>query len=116
MERQDVLLRTFVSLGLTETDAEVYLFLAKSGPQKGRDIAQALGLYKQQLYRSLRSLECKGCVKVAYAHPSRFFAVSIENVINLLVGANLQEAEIMEENRQKILSCWQAMMKKDQTE
>ena len=113
MVGQERLLKMLVSLGLAKTEAEIYLFLNKEGSQRGGDIAKTLGLHKQQLYRNLKSLKCKGCVKATLEHPSRFSAMSIKSLIDLHMRANLDEAQDMEENRQRILSNWQAMMKKD---
>jgi sugar-specific transcriptional regulator TrmB len=107
------MLKTLVSLGLTEIDSEIYLLLAKEGPQKGRNMAEALNLYKQQLYRSLKRLQRKGMINATLEHPSRFCAVPIENIIDLLIKANLEEVQQMEENRKKILSFWKAMIKKE---
>ncbi len=116
MVTEEKLLEALMGLGLKEIDAEIYVFLAKKGPQKGIDIAGALSLRKQPLYRSLKSLQCKGCVKATRERPSRFSAVSIEEVVDLLAGANLKEAQHLEENRQGILSYWQTMIKKDHTQ
>ena len=112
MVRQGMLLKSLVGLGLKEVDAEIYLLLAKEGPQTGRNIAEALTLYKQQLYRSLKSLQYKGCVKATSEHPSKFSAVAIEDVLDMLVDVSLEEVQDMEENRQRILSYWQAILKK----
>ncbi len=49
-------LEALVNLGLKETEAEVYIYLATKGKRKAGDIAEALGLYKQQIYRSLERL------------------------------------------------------------
>jgi len=35
------MLKTLVSLGFADIDAEVYVFLANEGPQKASDIAEA---------------------------------------------------------------------------
>lgn len=110
-----MLLKALMGLELKKADAEIYLLLAKEGPQTGRNIAEALNLYKQQLYRSLKSLQCKGCVKATRERPSKFSAVAIQDVLDMLVDVSLGEAEDLMENRQRILSYWQAMMKKEPT-
>jgi sugar-specific transcriptional regulator TrmB len=58
-------LRTLESYGLKRVDAEVYIFLAKKGPQKGIDIAGALKIRKRQLYSILEALQDKGVVTVS---------------------------------------------------
>jgi len=77
MNRERVL-KTLVSLGLSQVEAEVYFFLAQAGPVKGRDIAETLKLYKQQVYRNLKSLHAKGMVNTTFDRPARFSAVSLE--------------------------------------
>jgi len=106
-------MRALVSSGLTQTDAEVYIFLAPKTPQKARDIAFALKMKKQQLYSCLKSLQDKGIVNCTGEHPTLFSAVAIEKVIDSLIKANLEEAQHMEENRKKILSSWRSMIKEN---
>jgi len=73
-----------VGLGLTDVDAGIYLLLAKEGPRKGKSIGEALNLYKQQLYRSLKRLQEKGMVSSTLERPARFSAVSLEKVFRIL--------------------------------
>lgn len=105
------MLKNLVGVGLSRIDAEVYVFLATKGSQKARKIAEALKMSKQQLYRTLRKLQDKGIVHSSGERPATFSAVHIEKVIDLLIEANLEEAQQMEENREKILSLWRSMMK-----
>ena len=49
------MLKTLVNLGFTETDAQVYVYLATEGPQKASDIAEELQIYKLHLYRILKT-------------------------------------------------------------
>jgi len=109
----ELVMRALVSSGLTQTDAEVYIFLAPKTPQKARYIAFALKMKKQQLYSCLKSLQDKGIVNCTGEHPTLFSAVAIEKVIDSLIKANLEEAQHMEENRKKILSSWRSMIKEN---
>jgi sugar-specific transcriptional regulator TrmB len=109
------MLSALVNLGLSQADAQVYIFLAPKIPQKANDIANALKMNKQQLYLCLRNLQNKRILNSRGERPKLFSAVPIENVIDLLVKANLEEAQQMEENKQKILSFWQALIKKNTT-
>ena len=47
---QEWLFKTLVNLGIKQSDAEVYIFLSEMGPQKGKVIADALKLPKNQLF------------------------------------------------------------------
>ncbi len=100
-----------MKLGLSNTDARVYLFLALKIPQTAKNIGDALRMSKQKLYPCLNNLQKKGIVNCTSSSPKLFSAMPIENVVDLLVKANLKEAEIMEQNRQDILAHWQKIMK-----
>jgi len=110
---KEQLLKAIIDLGLSQVDAEVYIFLAKMGPQKGRNIADALKLYKQQLYRSLRNLQGKGLASATCEHPAPFSAVSLERVIELYVKVQTEEAKALQETKEELLSTWRSIIKKD---
>jgi len=102
------MLKTLESLGLKSLDAEVYVYLAQNISQKARDIAEALGIYKRQLYRSLKNLQQKGMVSASQERPARFFAVSFDKILDQFINANREEAKHIEQNREQILLIWQS--------
>jgi len=81
---QEKVLKTLGDLGLTRLDSKIYVYLAKRGPQKGKDISKALKIQKYQLYRSLKKLQSKAIVSATLEHPARFSAVSFEKVLDLV--------------------------------
>lgn len=103
-------LKALVKLGLSENEAKVYVFLAREGPQKGRNIAEALKLYKQQLYRSLKNLQSKEIVSTIIKRPSQFSAIPFDKALDLLVKAHLKEACDIEQDKEEILSQWHAIL------
>ena len=111
--RQEMLLKALVSLGLTEVDAEIYLLLAREGPQKGRNVAEVLKLYKQQLYKSLKRLQKKGVINATLERPARFSAVSLEKILDFLIEAKKEQALTLQANREELLSTWRSMNEKD---
>ena len=114
--RQEILLKALVSLGFTRIDAEIYLFLANAGPQKGRNIGEALNLYKQQLYRSLKRLQEKGMVSSTLERPARFSAVSLEKVLEFLIEAKKEQLLALQESKEELLSSWRTIVKRRQKE
>jgi sugar-specific transcriptional regulator TrmB len=102
-------LKTLVGLGLTRLDSQVYIYLAKRGPQKGQDLSKGLKVQKQQLYRSLKNLESKGIVSATLEHPARFTAVSFDKVVDIFVKSKMAEAHSIQENKDEILANWQAI-------
>ncbi len=102
MSREWVL-RTLVDLGLSQVEAEVYFFLAQAGPSKGRDIANMLKLYKHQLYCSLKSLQCKGCIKATPERPAQFFAVPLEKVLDQFMKEKMGQVKDLQSRRDELL-------------
>ncbi len=102
------MVRTLESLGLKRLDAEVYVYLMQNEPQKARDIAEALEMYKRQLYRSLRTLQRKGILSVSQERPALFSAVSFDKVLDQFIEADREQAQRIEENKEKLLSMWRS--------
>jgi len=111
MSREWVL-KTLVGLGLSEVEAEVYIFIAQAGPVKGRDIAEKLKLYKKLVYRSLKRLQAKGMVNTTFERPARFSAVSLEKILGFFMKAKTEQAKNLQSNREKLLSSWRSMIEK----
>jgi sugar-specific transcriptional regulator TrmB len=109
------IIKTLQGFGLERIDAEVYVYLAKKGPQKGLDIADALKIRKHQLYSTLKNLQSKGVVTASPEHPALFSAVAFEKALDLLVEANLEQAKAIKEIREELLSSWRDMTKRDNT-
>lgn len=106
-------MKTLANLGLTQIDAEIYIFLCREGPQNGRSIANALNLYKQQLSRSLKHLQGKGMVSSTFEHPAHFSAVSLEKILEILIEVKKEQALALQESKEELLSTWRAIAKKD---
>ncbi len=111
--KQKALAKALTNLGLSETDAEIYLLLAKEGPQPGRHIAESLALYKQQLYRSLKRLQKKGAISNSLERPAYFSAVSLEKVLDFLIKSKREQALALQESREELLSGWRKVIKKE---
>ena len=107
-------LKALVGLGLSQMEAEVYLFLAKQGPTTARNTAEALQVFRQQLYPCLRKLRTKEIVTATNQRPCQFSAIPFAKLFDLLVKAHLDEANSTEQNRGVILSEWRSMIKRGQ--
>jgi len=106
---QEKVLRTLESLGLSQSDAQVYVFLGKRGSQKAIDIAKALRMPKQQLYVVLKNLQSKAIVNATLERPARFSAVPFEKVLDLFVRARIEEAQRIQQGKNEFLSDWQSI-------
>ena len=108
-------LKTLEGFGLSRMDAKVYVYLAKKGPKKGRELANALQVTKQQLYPSLKNLKNKGVVTASLERPALFSAVAFEKVVELLIKIKVEQAKAIKETKEELLSSWRSMTKQDKT-
>ena len=109
------IIKTLEGFGLKRIEAEVYIYLAKRGPQEGMDLANALKIRKQQLYHILKNLQTKGAVTVRLDDPAVFSAKAFEKILDLLIEANIEQARAIEETKEELLSSWWSMIKQDNT-
>lgn len=106
---QEKVMKTLLDIGLTKLDSKVYIYLAKRGPQKGKEISKALKVQKPQLYRSLKNLQSKAIVSATLERPARFSAVSFEKVLDLFIRAKMEEAQAIQHEKSKLVSSWKAI-------
>ncbi len=107
------MLKALMKLGLSNSDARVYIFLVLKVPQTAKNIGDELRMSKQKLYPCLKNLQKKGIVNCTSSRPKLFSAMPMENAVDLLVKANLEQAEIMQQNRKEILAYWQEIMEQN---
>lgn len=100
------LIKGIVSLGLIRSEAEIYIYLVKQGPQKARKIAEALKMNKQLLYRYLRCLKSKEIVKASFERPAYFSAVPLDHSLEKLIEIYLVNTKVIEKDRDEILNQW----------
>ena len=106
---QEPVIKTLIELGLTRRDSEVYLLLAKKGPLRVRDISNILKLNRQQLHRSLKSLQSKGIVTSTLERPARFSAIPFEKAMDIFIKARMEEVQRLQRNKDEALSKWRSV-------
>ncbi len=102
-------MKALTSLGLSQTDAKVYLYLATSGPQKAEKIGDVLQLKEQLLHQSLEKLKGKRVVSSYFQKSVLFSALPFRKALDVLVKQQLKKAQTIEGYRDKILSTWKAI-------
>jgi sugar-specific transcriptional regulator TrmB len=107
------ILKAIMSIDLSETDAQVYVFLALNGPHKAKEITKKMNLYKEQLYRSLNNLKDKAIVEATVDYPAVFSAVSFELVLDLLLNAKKEQINSLKASKE-LLSSWRSLAEKDE--
>lgn len=98
--------KALVKLGLSETDARVYIHLATKEPNKAKNIATSLNINKQQIYHSLKRLQTKEIVKSNNEHPATFTALPFEKALDKLIDAKAEEEQNIEQNKEELLAAW----------
>ena len=96
--------------GLTEKEAEVYLFLAKTGVQRANEVSKRLKMHKAQVYRILDVLESKGLAEATLEFPARFVPVSFEHFLNMTIIAKREETFNLENRKSKLLARWESII------
>jgi len=96
-------------------DAEVYVYLAKKGPKKGSELANALQVTRQQLYPSLKNLKNKGVVTASLERPALFSAVAFEKVVELLIAIKVEQAKAVKETKKELMDSWRSIDWQEQT-
>lgn len=108
-------LKALTKLGLSQKEAEVYVYLATKGPQKSGNIAATLKLNKQHLCAVLKNLQNKRIVNVTREYSAQFTALPFEKALDLLAEAKRKEAQSIEENKKEIIANWGSITPRNTT-
>jgi sugar-specific transcriptional regulator TrmB len=87
--------QVLTGLGLTSSQARVYLSLARSGPSKVNAISQASHIHRTHLYEALKALEERGFVEKQLA-TGIYTAIPLKEAAQLLVKHQKQEISKLE--------------------
>ena len=82
---KSTLQETLKKFGVSEKEAEIYLFLGKKGAVKLGTITEYLKMNRGQVYRSLKRLQKKGLIEIVLESPARFAAIPLEKVIDSFI-------------------------------
>jgi sugar-specific transcriptional regulator TrmB len=104
--------KALTSLGLSESDARVYIFLALKGPTKTGNIVNDLKMSRQQIHRSLKFLRDKRIVFADRKNQDVFSALLFEKALELLIETEEEKTEILQETKKSILQDWKTSTKK----
>ena len=95
-------------IGLTRTQAEVYVYLAKKGPKTIKYLTRILLYSKKQIEQSLKGLKSHGLVT---RNQVMFCALPFEEALTLLIETKKEQSNLIEDRKKELLTSWE---KKDQ--
>ena len=104
-----------IQLGLTKTQAKVYLTLLRLDPAKARTIYKNTNVPRPEVYRSLDELQKLGLVEREIAKPFVFHTPPLELCIQILMAKRNQEHREFQNKAKEFLQKIQAA-KKPRTE
>jgi sugar-specific transcriptional regulator TrmB len=102
--------KALVSLGLSQIEARVYIFLALKGPKKGVSIVKNLKISKEQIYRSLKHLQDKGIIVSDPESKNSFSALPFEEALKSLIRKEKEQTKMMQKT---LISTWKTMIEKN---
>jgi len=97
--------------GLTNKEADVYMFLARHEVLTGGEIAKQTRVARSLVYRILKSLQAKGLVEPTLESPKRFVAVPFEKALDLIIKTRQEEALLVERAKKDLLEDWRVISK-----
>jgi len=98
-------IKALIGLGLSRSDAEIYVYLAKKGPDKAVALAVALNYNRKKLYTSLKTLRTKGLVT---KDRTIFSALPFEEALELLIKRKKEQTEVLQEIKKELLTTWKS--------
>jgi sugar-specific transcriptional regulator TrmB len=110
---EETIRKVLSECGLTEREADVYIFLAKHSAQKGGEISKRTKMPKALVYHVLKSLESKGAVESTLEFPARFAALPFEAILEMNIRAKREEAASIEKRKTSLLEDWKNISKID---
>ncbi len=106
-------LKALENFGLSRTESEVYVYLAKAGPSRAKDLRDGLRMAKQQLYPTLRSLKKKGIVKKKPERSALFRVLAFEELIERYMKLSAEKTKTLNEEKQELAKSWRTITAKD---
>jgi len=97
---------TLLKFDLSRNEIRVYLYLARSGMRRAREISDALSLHRTETYRILRDLEKRGLISSVLEKPLKFMATPFEETIDILIKAKKLKIELLERKKKNLIDIW----------
>lgn len=98
--------KTLLQFDLSRNEIRVYLYLARSGVQKAREISDTLSLHRTETYRILRDLEKRGLLSCILEKPLKFTAVPFGDAYDVLVKTKKLNLQLLERKKKDLVDLW----------
>lgn len=101
---QDAVEHVKDNLQLGGPDAALYVHLCMAGPAKVSDLADALKIHRNDVYRSAERLITRGLIETTVERPARYVAVEPAKVFDQEIATRLKAIDALKRSREEISS------------
>ncbi|HYA33311.1 MAG TPA: helix-turn-helix domain-containing protein [Candidatus Bathyarchaeia archaeon] len=102
MSADEEFTRRLIGFGLSEKEAQLYLYLLKYGPKTPSPLAKSLKTYREDVHRTLNSLIDKGMVRPSLDSPTMYAAVDLDSALDSAVRKHESELREMEARKEEL--------------
>lgn len=102
MTTDDEFTRRLIGFGLSEKEAQLYLYLLKYGPKTPSPLAKALKTYREDVHRTLTGLIEKGMVRPSLDSPTVYTAVDLDAALGSALKKHEAELREMEARKREL--------------
>ena len=113
---EESLKQSLQKYGFTPNEAEIYLFLSRSGPCPARLVARRFNINRMKAYRTLRSLEEKRFVESIMGRPIRFAAAPLGEILERHLKEMKDRVNDLESVERSILDTWSNLSKENMSQ
>lgn len=106
-------LKLLQDLGLSKDEAEVYVYLAKKGPQSVKTLTESLNKTKHKIVKALKGLEEKQITTRKSAHSTLFLVIPFEKLLIDYAKIRFSQAKRVEQKRLAMITEWLEITKEN---
>ncbi len=101
IQQEDI--QTFIKLGLTALQANVYLTIVKAGKATAKKISENTQIDRADTYRIIIKLQDLGLIKKIVSTPTAFTATPLQDALQMLLEHKIHEIDEIKAETKKLL-------------
>ncbi len=99
-------LKLLDNFGFSRVEAEVYVYLAKTGPHDSQDLVEGININYQKLNLALQKLLKKGAIITEEKRVASYIALPFEELLNRYIELNMAQLQNIKINKHELLENW----------